>query len=125
MKLFFVFLSNLIGLYLIGQALPTVIAIQALNPSQQFANLLLASLILTFFQEFIGPLLRFLGFPFILLTLGIGLFFIHVLFLWLTDLLLPALHITGFINYLFVTAILLLIRLLVKKAEKPHPIKLS
>ena len=44
------------------------------------------------------PVVKLLALPVILLTVGIALFFINVLMLWITDVIVSGIHFDGFIS---------------------------
>jgi putative membrane protein len=51
------------------------------------------------------PILRLLTFPLAVVTLGIAWFFVSMLMLWLTDLIVGRFEIDGFWNYVWATII--------------------
>ncbi len=64
--------------------------------SHSWWTVILAALLLTLLQVYVKPVLRLLAFPFIILTLGIALFFISMFILWLTSALVSGFAIDGF-----------------------------
>jgi putative membrane protein len=58
--------------------------------------LLLAGLVFTLANVFVRPVVAFLSFPFIIVTLGLFYFLINVLMLYLTHWIVPGLHIASF-----------------------------
>ena len=55
-----------------------------------------AGLVFAVINTYLKPLLVLLGFPLIVVTLGIGLFLINMLMLWLTAALVPGFDASGF-----------------------------
>src|SRR5437764_1164750 len=55
-----------------------------------------AALVFGFLSAFVKPVLKFLTFPFALLTLGIAWFFVAMFILWLTSAIVNGFHIDGF-----------------------------
>ena len=69
------------------------------------------------------PILKLVTLPFALLTLGIAWFFVSLLMLWLTDLIVGAFDIKGFWNYVWATIIVWAANLvidLVFRDEREH-----
>ena len=59
------------------------------------------------------PLLKLLTLPFAVLTLGLVWFFVSMLMLWLTDLIVGGFNISGFWNYVWATIIVWAVNLVV------------
>jgi putative membrane protein len=64
--------------------------------SRSWWTVALAALILTLLNSYVKPVLRVLAFPFVLVTLGIALFCISMLMLWLTSVLVGGFAVAGF-----------------------------
>jgi putative membrane protein len=59
-------------------------------------TVILAALLLTLLNAYVKPVLRVLSIPFIIITLGIALFFLSMLMLWLTSVIVGGFSIHGF-----------------------------
>src|SRR3954449_106348 len=68
-------------------------------------TLIWAALVFGVLNTILKPLLKLLTLPLAVLTLGIAWFFVSLLMLWLTDLLIGAFDINGFWNYVWATII--------------------
>jgi putative membrane protein len=55
-----------------------------------------AALVFGLLSTFVKPVLKFLTFPFAILTLGIAWFFVAMFILWLTNAIVSGFHIDGF-----------------------------
>jgi putative membrane protein len=62
-----------------------------------WTSLLLAAAVFGVVNAIVKPIVKLLALPVILLTVGIALFFINVLMLWLTDVIVSGIHFDGFI----------------------------
>ena len=58
--------------------------------------LLIAALVLSVLNSFVKPLLLLIAMPFVVLTLGLFLFVINALLLWLTSRMVAGFHVAGF-----------------------------
>ena len=63
-----------------------------------WTSLLLAAAVFGVVNAIVKPVVKLLALPVILLTVGIALFFINVLMLWLTDVIVSGIHFDGFIR---------------------------
>jgi putative membrane protein len=61
-----------------------------------YGALAVAGLIFALVNTYVKPVLVLLGLPFIILTLGIGLFLINMLLVWLTAAIVPGFDASGF-----------------------------
>src|SRR3954463_15646617 len=68
-------------------------------------TLIWAALVFGVLNTILKPLLKLLTLPLAVLTLGIAWFFVSLLMLWLTDLIIGAFDISGFWNYVWATII--------------------
>jgi putative membrane protein len=59
-------------------------------------TLIVSALVYGILATFVKPVLKLLTFPLMLLTLGIMWFLVAMFILWLTDVIVPGLHINGF-----------------------------
>jgi putative membrane protein len=72
-----------------------------------------AALVFGILNTILKPLLKLLTLPFAALTLGLAWFFVSMLMLWLTDLIVGAFDISGFWTYVWATIIVWLVNLVV------------
>jgi putative membrane protein len=68
-------------------------------------TLIWAALVFGVLNTILKPILKLLTLPFAIITLGIAWFFVSMLMLWLTDLIIGAFDIDGFWNYVWATII--------------------
>ena len=77
--------------------------------------LLLAAIVFGLVNTIVKPIVTILGIPVIILTLGIALFFINMLMLWLTDLIVgDGLEIEGFWTFVGATIFVWLLNVLLE-----------
>jgi putative membrane protein len=87
--------------------------------SRSWWTVLLASLVLTLLNWYLKPVLKVLAFPVVILTAGIALFFISMLMLWITDVLVGGFEIDGFWAYVKATIIVWIVNLIVEAIFDP------
>jgi putative membrane protein len=68
-------------------------------------TLIWAALVFGLLNTILKPILKLLTLPLAIVTLGIAWFFVWMLMLWLTDLIIGAFDIDGFWNYVWATII--------------------
>jgi putative membrane protein len=73
--------------------------------NDSFWTLIWASLVFGVLNTILKPVLKLVTLPLALVTLGIAWFFVSLLMLWLTDLIIGAFNISGFWNYVWATII--------------------
>ena len=78
-----------------------------------FWVLLLAALVFTLVNWVVKPIVAILSIPFIIVTLGIAYFFVNVLMLLLTSVLVPDFAVGGFWTYVGATIIIWLVNLVI------------
>src|SRR3954447_15365276 len=76
-------------------------------------TLVWAALVFGILNTILKPLLKLLTLPFAILTLGLAWFFVSMLMLWLTDLIVGGFNISGFWNYVWATIIVWAVNLVV------------
>ena len=76
-------------------------------------TLVWAALVFGVLNTILKPILKLLTFPLAIFTLGIAWFFVSMLMLWLTDLLVGGFDIHGFWNYVWATIIVWIVNLVV------------
>jgi putative membrane protein len=97
--------------------------------NDSFWTLVWASLVFGILNTILKPILKLVTLPLAVLTLGIAWFFVSLLMLWLTDLIIGAFDIKGFWNYVWATIIVWAINLLIdivfrgegRHVESPAP----
>jgi putative membrane protein len=82
-----------------GNAIALYAAVAAVGDASVagWTSLLLAAAVFGVVNAIVKPVVVVLSLPVILLTVGIALFFINVLMLWLTDVVVGGIHFDGFI----------------------------
>ena len=78
-----------------------------------FWVLLLAALVFTIVNWIVKPIVAILSIPFIIVTLGIAYFFVNVLMLLLTSVVVPDFAVGGFWTYVGATIIIWLVNLVI------------
>ena len=78
-----------------------------------FWVLLLAALVFTIVNWVVKPIVAILSIPFIIVTLGIAYFFVNVLMLLLTSVIVPDFAVGGFWTYVGATIIIWLVNLVI------------
>lgn len=71
-----------------------------------FWTLIFAAAVFGILNTILKPILKVLTFPLAVVTLGIAWFFVSMLMLWLTDLIVGKFDIHGFWNYVWATLII-------------------
>jgi putative membrane protein len=79
--------------------------------SNNFGSLLLAAAVFGVLNTVFKPFMRFITFPLALLTLGIAWFFVSMLMLDLTDVIVSGFHINGFWTLVWATVIVWFVNL--------------
>jgi putative membrane protein len=83
-------LLSAVALWLVARLIPGI-------EVRDFGSALVATVIIAVVNFFFGPILRFFGFPLILLTLGLFTFVINAILLKLASLFTPGFRIHGFV----------------------------
>jgi putative membrane protein len=92
-------------------------------------TLIWAGLVFGVLNTILKPILKLLTLPLAVITLGIAWFFVSMLMLWLTDLIVGAFDIDGFWNYVWATIIVWAVNLVLdvvfrdegRRAGSPAP----
>jgi putative membrane protein len=79
--------------------------------SHSWWTVILAAFLLTLLNVYVKPVVRLLALPFVIITLGIALFFISMLMLWLTSAVVSGFTIDGFWPLVKATIIVCLVNL--------------
>jgi putative membrane protein len=89
-RLAYMWLFNVVALYAASQL------IAGIGYSDDFGTLVLTGLVFAAVNLFLKPAAKLLAFPVIIVTLGIALFFINILMLYVTDWVVPGFSIADF-----------------------------
>jgi putative membrane protein len=89
-RLAYMWLFNVVALYAASQL------ISGIDYSDSFGTLVLTGFVFAAVNLFLKPVAKLLAFPVILVTLGIALFFINILMLYLTSWIVSGFHIADF-----------------------------
>ena len=88
--------------------------------NDSFWTLIWAALVFGILNTILKPILKLLTLPLAVFTLGIAWFFVSMLMLWLTDLIVGAFDISGFSNYVWATIIVWAVNLVVDVLLSGH-----
>jgi putative membrane protein len=87
--------------------------------SHSWVTVILAALVLTLLNGYVKPVIKLLAFPLVIVTLGIALFFISMLMLWLTSALVSGFQIHGFWPLVGATIIVWIVNMIVEAIFDP------
>ena len=107
MRLAWVLIANAIALGVTAWLLDGVVV-------DDWVALLLAAIVFGIVNFIVKPIVTILGLPLIVITLGIALFFINMLMLFLTDIVLSGFDIEGFWTFVGATILVWLINVLLE-----------
>ncbi len=82
-------------------------------------TVILAAAVFGILNTILKPLLKFLTFPFAIITLGLAWFFVSLFMLWLTVIIVPKFAIDGFWNYVWATIIIWALNVIVDAIVSP------
>ncbi|MHB8641679.1 MAG: phage holin family protein [Gaiellaceae bacterium] len=82
-------------------------------------NLLIAAAVFGILNSILKPLAKLLTLPLAIVTLGIAWFFVAMLMLWLTTVIVGGFHINGFWNYVWATIIVWALNLVLDNVLAP------
>ena len=88
---------------------------------RDFAAAFIASIVLALMNAIVKPILFLLTLPLTIVTLGLFLFVLNAIVLWLTSLLVPGFVIHGFGTTLIASLLLALVGMVWKAATKKKP----
>src|SRR3954471_16765643 len=94
--------------------------LNGVNVNGSASTLIWAALVFGILNTILKPLLKLITLPFAVLTLGLAWFFVSMLMLWLTALIVGKFDIDGFSNYVWATIIVWLANILVDAVLRPH-----
>jgi putative membrane protein len=83
-----------------------------------FGSALIAAIVLGLMNAIVKPILFVITLPFTILTLGLFLFVLNAIVLWLTALLVPGFRIHGFLTALLAALILSVVGMIWKSATR-------
>jgi putative membrane protein len=87
--------------------------LNGVSVNDSFWTLLWAALVFGLLNTILKPILKLVTFPLAIITLGIAWFFVAMLMLWLTDLIIGAFDVDGFWNYVWATIIVWLVNVVI------------
>jgi putative membrane protein len=87
--------------------------------SHSWLTVILAALVLTLLNWYVKPVIKLLALPLVIVTLGIALFFISMLMLWLTSALVSGFQIDGFWPLVGATIIVWIVNMVVEAIFDP------
>jgi putative membrane protein len=90
---------NALALWLVARIIPGI-------EVRDFGAALVATIVIAIVDFFVGPILKFFGLPFIILTLGLFLFVIKALLLKLASLFTPGFRVNGLLSALLGSIVL-------------------
>ena len=76
-------------------------------------TVIIAAAVFGVLNTILKPIMKLLTFPLAIVTLGIAWFFVSMLMLWLTVLIVPKFDIDGFSNYVWATIIIWVVNLVI------------
>lgn len=82
------------------------------------ASLVIAALVLSILNTFVRPLLLLISLPFVVVTLGLFVFIINALLVWLTGRLVDGFHVDGFWSALGASLIISLVSLFLGRFQR-------
>jgi len=85
-----------------------------------FGALVLAAAVFGVLNTILKPILKLVTFPLAILTLGVAWFFVSLMMIWLTTLIVGKFDIDGFWNYVWATIIVWLANIIVDAVLRPH-----
>ena len=91
----------------------TALVLGGVNVNGSAGTLFVAALVFGVLNTILKPILKLVTLPFAVMTLGIAWFFVSLLMLWLTDLLVSGFNIKGFGTYVWATIIVWAVNLIV------------
>jgi len=92
-------LLNALALWLVAQMIPGI-------QVRDFGSAMVATIVIAIVDFFVGPILKFFGFPFIILTFGLFLIVIKAILLKLASLFTPGFRVHGFLSAILGSVVL-------------------
>ena len=96
-----------------GNAIALYAAVAAVGDATfaGWTSLLLAAAVFGVVNAIVKPVVKLLSLPVIVLTVGIALFFINVLMLWITDAIVSGIHFDGFVSLVSASFVIWLVNM--------------
>jgi putative membrane protein len=96
-----------------GNAIALYAAVAAVGDATLagWTSLLLAAAVFGVVNAIVKPIVKLLALPVIIITVGIALFFINVLMLWLTDWIVGGIHFDGFVSLVSASVVIWLVNM--------------
>jgi putative membrane protein len=82
-----------------------------------FGQLLVAAAVFGILNTILKPIMRLITLPFAVVTLGLAWFFVSMLMLWLTDLIVSGFDVKGFWTYVWATVVIWLLNVVIDLFE--------
>lgn len=114
MRLVYSWLSNVVALFAAAWIVPDI------DYGDSWWSLLLAGLVFAVVNAVVRPLVILLTLPAVILSLGVALFFVNMLMLWLTDEIVASFEAGGFWSVVAGTLIIWLVNLLLNALLQPE-----
>jgi len=99
-RLVYLLLCNIVALWA-AESL-----ISGIHFTGNFGSIVVAALVFALVNLILKPVAKLLAFPLIILTLGIALFFVNILMLYITDWILSDFKIDGFMSAVWATIVI-------------------
>jgi putative membrane protein len=98
----------------------TGLVLNGVSFNHSFWTLVLAAAVFGVLNTILKPIMKLLTLPLAIVTLGIAWFFVSMLMLWLTDLIVGKFDIDGFWNYVWATIIVWVVNVLLDAILTPR-----
>jgi putative membrane protein len=98
----------------------TGLVLNGVSFNHSFWTLVLAAAVFGVLNTILKPIMKLLTLPLAIVTLGIAWFFVSMLMLWLTDLIVGKFDIDGFWNYVWATIIVWIVNVLLDAILTPR-----
>jgi putative membrane protein len=109
----YAWLTNVVALFVASWIVP------AMTYGDSWWTLLLAALVFAIVNAVVRPVVIVFGIVAVVLTLGVGLFFVNMFMLWLTSQLVDDLAVGGFWSYVGATIVVWLVNVLLNGLLRP------
>lgn len=119
MKTLVVVVSNTIALAVSEYVVPGFIINPELSEVERIFIFLVGGLILGILNSVLKPFLLLIALPAILLSLGLGLLLLNMALLWILDVIIPDLSITGFWSYFWAVILIGLVNITIQRMTSP------
>ncbi len=113
-RLAYSWLVNVLALFAAAWIVPAV------TYGNSWWTLLLAGLVFALVNAVVRPLVILIALPAVVLTLGVALFFVNMLMLWLTDAIVPDFEVGGFGSIVAATLIVWAVNVILSRLLQPE-----